>query len=198
LEKIVQYLNILTVCLLIVLVACLGSGCRSAEQEDLVIAPTETVVEIIDEETNTPPRATATGSVTEEDAELTPANNIRVVQPGVPFKIGIGETVRLGDSKSVITFEAIIQDSRCPIGVGIACFWEGVGEVQFVLTDDDTESKEFTLTIPGLVETPYTANSLVKEGEFLFKLLQLEPYPSDEAPIQPDTYQAQLLFEERQ
>jgi hypothetical protein len=108
--------------------------------------------------------------------------------------MGFGETVRLGDSASTITFEKIIQDGRCPVDGD--CFWEGMAEIQFVLATESAERTEFILRIPGLVETPYTENSPVEAGQFHFKLLQLEPYPSGEGDIQPTTYQAHLMFEE--
>jgi hypothetical protein len=189
-------LNILVIGLLIVLVTCLGSGCRLTEPGEPAITPTATAVEIIAEQTTTPPRATATGAVAEGETESMPDNNMRVARPGVPFKIGFGETVRLGNFPAAITFAAIIQDGRCPVAG--ACLWEGVGEIQFGLAGEGAEKKEFILSIPGLVETPYTSNSFIEVGGFHFKLLQLDPYPSGEAPAQPDAYQAQLLFEERQ
>lgn len=122
-----------------------------------------------------------------------PDTNTPAARPTVPFTIAFGETVRLGDANTSIRFEALIQDGRCPVNG--ACLWEGVAEVQFALAAEGGEETDFILSIPGLVETPYTDNAFVEQAGFRFKLLQLEPYPTDDSTAQPDAYQARLVFE---
>jgi len=161
------------------------------EREELEPEPT-TTAENFDVEADLSLRATVTDADVEGEATLPSEFTAVVVEPGVPFELGPGETVRLGDSNSDLTFEAIIQDGRCPLNV--ACVWEGVGEVQFLLASGSRSNTDFTLKIPGLVETPYTDNPFVEQADFRFKLLRLEPYPSNDDPPQPSDYRALLLF----
>jgi hypothetical protein len=163
-----------------------------AEREEMEPKAAATA-ENFDDEAKPPLRATAIDADVEGEAPLTSEMTAVVVDPGVPFELGFNETVRLGESNSDLTFEAIIQDGRCPTG-GL-CMWEGEGEVQFLLASGNGASRVFTLKIPGLVETPYTDNSFVEEAGFRFKLLQLEPYPEDEFPSKHSDYRALLLFE---
>ena len=189
--KTIQYLQCLTIYLTIALPACLVVGCTPAARDELETKPTM-IIENYDEEAESPARATAAAAFVEEEAEETSEISLIAVEPGIPFEIGIDETVRLGETNFDLTFEAIIQDGRCPIGG--ACMWEGEGEVQFLLTSSDRVDTVYTLKIPGLVETPYTDNFYVEQADFRFKLLQLDPYPVDDDPFQPTEYRALLLF----
>ena len=190
--KNIQLLRTLTIYFLIAWPACLVIGCMPTEREELEPEPT-TTAEIFDDATDSSFQATVTDAEVVGEATLPSEFSAVVVEPGVPFELSPGETVRLGDSNTDLTFEAIVLDGRCPINV--ACIWEGVAEVQFLLASNNRDNTLLTLKIPGLVETPYTDNPFVEQAGFRFNLLQLEPYPSVEDQPQPSEYTALLIYE---
>ena len=189
--KSIQYLQYLAIYLTIALLACLVIGCTPAAKDELESKPTMTI-ENYDEEAEPAPRATVTTAAVEKEAKVTSEFSVIAVEAGIPFELGIDETVRLGETDFDLTFETIVQDGRCPLGG--ACMWEGEAEVQFLLASSDRANTFFTLKIPGLVETPFTDNLFLELAGFRFKLLQLEPYPADGDPFQLSEYRALLLF----
>ena len=139
------------------IIALLVTGCVFASTEVLNPTPTNSEVEV-----KASPTATTTTVIVEDQVEVVSEIPAFVVELGIPFELGSGETVRLGDSNFDLTFEAIIQDGRCPVGG--TCVWEGEAEVQFLLSSSNTANTVFTLKILGLVETPYFDNPFVEQA----------------------------------
>jgi len=52
---------------------------------------------------------------------------------GPQVAIGFGESVYISELDLAITFQAVISDSRCPVGA--FCFWEGYAEILMKLAD---------------------------------------------------------------
>ena len=53
---------------------------------------------------------------------------ITEVSPGQPFRLHMGESARVGGTRLVVTFRAVLEDTRCPIDV--VCIVAGNGRVQ--------------------------------------------------------------------
>ena len=123
----------------------------------------------------------------------------RSARLGEPFWIDYGETVALDGDALRVTFDGVVNDSRCPKNAD--CIWAGLAEIQLQLAQGTGWRDSLALTIPGLVAVPHTDQDFVAEGGYLFKLLQLAPYPdTDDALGELSTseaarYRALLLIE---
>ncbi|MGC8777532.1 MAG: hypothetical protein ACP5Q4_02530, partial [Candidatus Caldatribacteriaceae bacterium] len=63
---------------------------------------------------------------------------------GAPFDLPLGKRVLLRGEDLSITFQEVLEDSRCPLGV--TCFWEG--RVVFtVVVEEQGEEGHFTVTL---------------------------------------------------
>jgi hypothetical protein len=68
--------------------------------------------------------------------------------PSDRIELGLGETVRVDAGDLTIAFDAVLDDSRCPLEV--LCFWEGNAAVRLILTDGTGGFTAVTLqTSPG-------------------------------------------------
>lgn len=95
------------------------------------------------------------------------------------FALGLGQTAIIEEEKLVITFKAVLEDSRCPINV--LCVWAGNGKVEFEVIDIDGQKKSIFLNTG---EEPY-ATTL--KGHML-KLNSLNPPRIDGVPFLPKDY----------
>lgn len=120
------------------------------------------------------------------------SNDRGTVVLGELVEIEHGRTVLLAPHGQFLTFKDVIEDSRCPSGVD--CVWEGVAKAAFrlVSTEGDTT---FTLSIPGLVTTPYEDGESVTVHGLEFTLLDLSPYPVYGVDIDSTEYRALLRVE---
>lgn len=88
--------------------------------------------------------------------------------PQIAIKIPLGETVVLGDVS--ITFEKVVEDSRCPEGV--QCVWAGNAKIQVKVSHNEHTSEE----VMALFENGKQP-TLFEDEKRMFKALQLNPYP---------------------
>lgn len=101
---------------------------------------------------------------------------------GESFQLGFGETARIGDTDLRLTFEEVLDDSRCPTGV--VCVWAGNASV--LLT-----SKEFEAALNTAVE-PFRVSQL----GYSVQLIAVEPYPSADDQLEPLDYVVTLVVTE--
>ena len=88
--------------------------------------------------------------------------------PQIAIKVPLGETVVLGDVS--ITFEKVIEDSRCPEGV--QCVWAGNAKILVKVSHDGgTSNEKIVLFENGKQPT------LFEDEKKLYRALQLNPYP---------------------
>jgi hypothetical protein len=110
-------------------------------------------------------------------------NSITAVSPeiGNSFKIKLGQTLEFQDADLSVTFEELLEDSRCPEGA--TCFWAGNGRVIIQLNDLQTE-----------LNTYLDPKSIDLAG-FEIELLSLTPYPEINNEVEPEDYFAELVVE---
>jgi hypothetical protein len=111
--------------------------------------------------------------------------------PGVPqarleeeFDLRIGTTATVSGEPLAVTFEALLEDSRCPTNV--TCIREGEGVIRLRLRVSGKESG--TLTLHTQVES-------LREGTFenyRVRFVRLLPVPRDTAPVPAAEYVATL------
>jgi hypothetical protein len=98
---------------------------------------------------------------------------------GDTLSISYKDTLYNQDEAVFITFDSLIADSRCPIGV--VCFWEGNAELSFVFN-----KTRFSLnTHPAFV----TDTTLF---EYKILLVQVYPYPHIDSTYTADRYRAEI------
>lgn len=112
---------------------------------------------------------------------------------GQPFQIAAHKSVLISSEKLKLTFERVVEDSRCPQGVD--CIWAGQATV--TLRVEKTGGKvgkaeSVNLTIQG---SRYpTENSVRKVGKYWIKLVEVAPEkgpPQSPGTIERITLQVQ-------
>ncbi len=96
-----------------------------------------------------------------------------------PFQLPFGTSVRFGDADVTISFDAVLEDSRCPSGV--LCVWEGRGVVMVSAVTGD---------IAGALrmELPPGGSAQASVGEYTLTALALDPPARSDAPIAQGDY----------
>ena len=106
---------------------------------------------------------------------------------GEEFSLSVGQTVGISGENLKITFDEVLQDSRCPAGA--ECIWEGVATCQIhIVLDDITYNIE--LAQPGLSDE-YVSEAY-KGYHFSFKV---EPYPELDKEIATSEYRLLLTID---
>ena len=104
---------------------------------------------------------------------------------GVPFTLGVGESVEVGDDGLEVGFHSILADSRCPADA--YCIWEGDAEAD--LWSDDPAGE-----VLGFVLHTTLHPQLIHTGNYRIELSWVAPYPmSSGVPIPPETYEVVLV-----
>jgi hypothetical protein len=101
------------------------------------------------------------------------ADRIPRVAFGQQFLLGQDVPVSLADTGYLLSFEKVLEDSRCPLGV--SCIWEGNARVVVRFIAD---SDEFSLELNTSARFVTSAT----RGEFRVELRQLDPTPRADAP----------------
>ena len=155
-----------------ILLGLLLLGCVAVAKEATI--PTEQTPEVISAETPTPdPTPTISG----------PAP----VTLGEPFTLALGRSATISANNLTVSFDAVIDDSRCPNDV--ECFWAGEATIVGTLLHNDTLLGEFSLVIFGSNSTD--ARAIQQVGNFQVELLSLDPQPVTTS-TEPLAYMATL------
>ena len=121
---------------------------------------------------------------------LSAAEAQREITPGEEFVLGVGQTAALGGGSGVrLTFEAVREDSRCPIGV--SCIW--AGDAVVAITVDDAGGN--TKTIELHTNARFDVEAAI-DGHAV-RLLELSPIPRRGSTIPVDRYEATLVVTPR-
>jgi hypothetical protein len=100
------------------------------------------------------------------------------------FELGLGQSVRVAGHSTVLTFERVREDSRCPVDV--TCVWAGNAVVVLrVGRDQPTTAVELNTTLEP--------NHAAVEGMEL-ELRSLEPSPRSGETLSDRSYRARLRF----
>ncbi len=103
------------------------------------------------------------------------------------ISIKINETVHAGDESSTLTFNAVLEDSRCPADV--ICIWAGNAKVSFTFSTISGEETFFLNTLDG---SGMPSDTVI--GSFRIKLDGLNPAPISTSEIKPDSYEAIVVI----
>lgn len=148
-------------------VACQGQGGDVAEPD--AVDATQTPL---------PPAE----STPEPDTELTMNLN-------EPFALPAGKSVQVTGTDVVLTFAAVVEDSRCPTMVN--CFWTGRAVVDVDVKVGDAAAQTITFdTNPAPTEL---LDTITVDG-YTIHLESLDPYPEHpDNPIPFEAYTATLI-----
>ena len=102
------------------------------------------------------------------------------------FFISPGQKAVINNSGLEITFNKVVEDSRCPLGA--ECVWEGNGRIEISVRHngwtDETQELNTTLDPQELIA-----------GDFTIRLLELQPYPETGREISSAAYKIRLIVE---
>jgi hypothetical protein len=98
------------------------------------------------------------------------------------FELALGRTVAIAGTPYQVTFEAVPEDSRCPIDA--VCVWAGNARVSLRLT---AEGKDSSIALNTGSE-PRSATA----GNLRLELRALAPSPRAATPTPPGDYRATL------
>ncbi len=88
-------------------------------------------------------------------------------------EIGLGKSVELPGQGIGISFDRVVEDSRCPANV--VCVWAGEAVIELTVTEADTSSVVRLSLRPGRV-----ASSQPSSEDISMRLISLEPYPGSD------------------
>jgi hypothetical protein len=111
-----------------------------------------------------------------------PPTSAPAIAVGQPFALRLGETALITEAGLSVTPQQIGEDSRCPVDA--YCIWQGRVIVVGVLSLGG-QAQPFTLgTLGGFADAP----AQVAAGAFTLSLVDVEPYPTSQAPIPQEDY----------
>jgi hypothetical protein len=107
-----------------------------------------------------------------------------------PFKtvLAIGKSAAIPNTPVTVTFDEVIEDSRCPTGV--TCIWAGDAVVKISIKAANGKPGAYTLH----------TNSPERQAEhdgYRVELMTVTPYPKGDAPIRREDYRITLLVERK-
>jgi hypothetical protein len=100
-----------------------------------------------------------------------------VAEVGEPFSLEAGRSARVGDIVTV-KFDRVVSDSRCPLDALCITAGSALIELQVTIGGDQT-TLGLTTDAPGWN---------VVHGGFLFRLVELQPYPRASRPTPAGDY----------
>jgi hypothetical protein len=100
------------------------------------------------------------------------------------FELKFGQQVSIKEEGLKISFSQVAEDSRCPTGV--QCIWAGNARV--VLKLNKARRRSTVMSLNTGVEPKQKSY-----GGYEVKLLELNPYPKEGAPIRKRNYVAKLV-----
>lgn len=111
-----------------------------------------------------------------------------------PFQLKYGQFKILQPDNLVITFEQLISDSRCPIGV--VCFIAGDAEILLRLQKGNSDPTTIHLKIGLRVTKKDTfAHQFVDALGYRFTLMELDPHPYMDKHFSKSSYTAFLKIQ---
>lgn len=113
---------------------------------------------------------------------------------GEEFTLNFGQEKKLSGGHLSVKFDSVLSDSRCPID-GV-CVWEGEAQIRLKLTFSTTGDYEYAiLKIKGYVNRENKEqHQFVFARYFVIYLMQLDPYPVHNVPLDFEKYKALLTI----
>ena len=113
-----------------------------------------------------------------------PASRTQEAALDQEFELKFGQQVSIKEEGLKISFSNIAEDSRCPTGV--QCIWAGNARV--VLKLNKARRRSTVMSLNTGVEPKQKSY-----GGYEVKLVELNPYPKEGAPIRKRNYVAKLV-----
>lgn len=93
----------------------------------------------------------------------------------LPTEIGIGQTTTIDNAK--ITFNAVIEDSRCPTNV--QCIWAGRAIISVTVAEKGKDAVQKQIILGATRAGENADNSLATSNGSIIVASELKPYPKD-------------------
>jgi len=108
-----------------------------------------------------------------------------------PMKIvlAIGQSAKAPNTDITVSFEEVVEDSRCPTGV--RCIWAGEAVVKISIKTANGSPSSYTL------HTDSQSAREAEHGGYRVQLLAVTPYPSGDTPIRSEDYRVTLSVERK-
>ena len=107
------------------------------------------------------------------------------------FTLAPGQTGAVNDASLRVRFDEVTSDSRCPEGV--QCVWEGDAAVAISVSGGSGAARRHELHTSPADERPAEAG----EGDYVIRLVGLQPGTRASAPIPPGDYRATFVVRRR-
>lgn len=102
----------------------------------------------------------------------------------------LGETASLGAAGASVSFDAVVEDSRCPASA--RCIWQGRVVVAGSVTVGG-RATPFTLSsLGGLADAPAS----LRAGPYTLRIADVAPYPETPGGVPEEAYVLSLALEE--
>lgn len=111
----------------------------------------------------------------------------KAVEPGRPFEVHVGDEVTIADRSLRMTFEQVVEDSRCPVDV--TCIWAGDAVIRVRV--DAGPNRTSILQ----VHTNPPNDDDLRVGEYRVRLVSLSPRPIGAEGPGPGNTVATLVIE---
>ena len=107
------------------------------------------------------------------------------------FELDFGETAIIESENLEVTFESIVQDSRCPSDV--ICVWQGEGIIKLRVVALPADTHYVTASLSGGCQGGCGSYSPAFDTlDYRFRLLSLEPYPVSTVETPDEDYTATI------
>lgn len=133
-------------------------------------------------------QATVTKPVVAEETAV--SNLVQTVSIAQNFIVGVGETAAFSHSESAftLTFNGVIEDSRCPSQVN--CAEAGLARLSVTASQNGDEPQTFDINTNPMVD-----QHMIRYNGYDIFLVDLKPYPETlETPIPATDYQAEFTI----
>jgi hypothetical protein len=100
--------------------------------------------------------------------------------PNQPIVLAPGDSLRIPDTSLVLTFETVVEDSRCPAGA--RCVWEGDAAVRIRIDAPHERPSTYTL------HTNERLGRALVHGQVRVELAAVAPYPAADRKVRPEEY----------
>lgn len=116
------------------------------------------------------------------------ADEPMTVVVGDVFTVGMGKTAVLPSENLTITFDSVLEDSRCPTNVD--CFWSGQARVMVTVQQGEGDALDLEFnTNPA----PDMNQQSLAVGSYVVALQSLDPYPQEaDKVIEAEEYRLTL------
>jgi hypothetical protein len=100
-----------------------------------------------------------------------------------------GGSSAISGTDLAVTFDAVVEDSRCPAGVN--CIWAGDAIVRIRIGTRAAASSAY------LLHTGLPAGGEIEHGNVRVRLVDVTPYPQADRPSRPEDYRVTLSVQKK-